>query len=353
MINLIATCRRRSSVLLAVVSICAGATGKVAEATDQQLIVVVGAGGTEEYAAEFRQWAKQWEDSGKAGKVTVQVFGTDDSNSADVPLDDSESNVETMALREQLLQGVSEASQIDSDEPLWLVLIGHGTYDGRTARFNLPGPDLSSAQLADAVSDARRPLAIINCSSCSAPFINALSGPDRVIVTATKSGSESQFCRFGRYMASAIGNDDADLDRDGQTSLREAWLVATSDTEAFYDSDGRLATEHSLLDDNGDQAGSSVAGYQDGRLRDDLKEPEKVDGRMAARWHLIRSAEEQLLTSEQRKERDELESKLQQLRKLKPELTEAEYLSRLEQLLLPLARLYQASETSTQSQNLE
>lgn len=356
MIKSIFTCQSALLNLLASVAVCVGATGNVLAAEDhmgQQLVVVVGAGGTEEYAAEFRQWAQQWQESAKSGDVAVQVLGSGQQSDADTVADSSDSTVPSLALREQFLKTVSQAAQIDSDEPLWLVLIGHGTYDGRTARFNLPGPDLSSEQLADAVGGAKRPLAIINCSSCSAPFINALSGPGRVIVTATKSGSESQFCRFGRYMASAIFSEDADLDRDGQTSLREAWLVATSGTEMFYESDGRLATEHSLLDDNGDQAGTSVASYKDGRLRNDLKEPEKVDGKIAASWHLIRSAEEQLLTSKQRKQRAELEAKLEQLRKRKSDLSEIEYLDQLEQLLLPLAKLYQATEKSTQPQNLE
>lgn len=323
-----------------------------AEPSAQHVIVVVGAPGTSEYADEFRSWALQWKVAAEAGQASIQIFGLDPdrldpiSSTPSANADGADSGSEV--LRDQLLQAVSDASSRESDEPLWLVLIGHGTYDGRTARFNLPGPDVSSRQLADSLTSAARPLAIINCGSCSAPFINALSGDDRVIVTATKSGQESQYCRFGRYMAQAIGSTEADLDRDGQTSLREAWLVAAADTESFYESDGRLATEHSLLDDNGDQAGSSTLTYQNGRLREDLKEPEKVDGRTAGKWHLIRSPEERLLTSDQRQKRDELEAKLEGLRKRKPTLSEVEYLDQLESLLLPLARLYQsASQTAS------
>lgn len=304
-----------------------------ADASGQRVIIVVGAPGTPEYADEFRSWALQWKVAAQAGQASVQMFG----------LDNSSSKVDAGVLRDQLLRAVSEASVQKTDEPLWLVLIGHGTYDGRKARFNLPGPDVSSTQLADALATSERPVAIINCSSCSAPFINALSGDHRIIVTATKSGQESQYSRFGRYMAQAIGSTDADLDRDGQTSLREAWLVAASDTAAFYESEGRLATEHSLLDDNGDQAGSSTATYQDGRLREDLKKPEKVDGRTARKWHLVRSAEERLLTSDQRQQRDQLEVKLEELRKQKPKLSEVEYLDQLERVLLPLAKLYQSA----------
>lgn len=320
-------------------------------AVDQQVIVVVGAAGTAEYAEEFDDWAKQWKSAAEAARASVQVFGLNNAslNSTSPNPDESDSTVDSTVdgdsevLRDQLLKAVFSASLKKSDEPLWLVLIGHGTYDGRMARFNLPGPDVSSLQLADALATSQRPVAIINCSSCSAPFINALSGDNRVIVTATKSGQESQYSRFGCYMAKAIGSLDADLDRDGQTSLREAWLVAASNTEAFYESEGRLATEHSLLDDNGDQAGSSTVTYQDGRLRKDLKEAEKVDGQTAQKWHLVRSAEEQLLSSEQRRQRDQLEAKLEILRKQKTKLSEADYLDKLEGILLPLAKLYQSA----------
>ena len=334
-------------ILLTVCCAVWAADSVAADAAGQQVIVVVGAPGTPEYADQFKSWAKRWKQAAEVGQAPVQMLGVPDND--DVHSDSSPSAVHAESLgdaspvlRDRLLQSVRAASVQESNEPLWLVLIGHGTYDGRAARFNLRGPDISSIQLADALVQSKRPVAIINCSSCSAPFINALSGKDRVIVTATKSGQESQYSRFGDYLSAAIGSTDADLDRDDQTSLQEAWLVAAAATAAFYESDGRLATEHSLLDDNGDQAGSSTATYQNGRLRKDLKEPEKVDGRMAAKWHLIRSQQERLFNSAQRKQRDVLESQLEELRQQKSNLSEVEYLNQLEGIMLPLARLYQS-----------
>ncbi|MEP3482740.1 MAG: hypothetical protein ABJZ55_26080 [Fuerstiella sp.] len=322
------------------VAICVMSTGRLL-AAGQQVIVVVGVAGTPEYADEFRSWAEQWRVAATDGQASIQILG----------LSQQDTEADAGVLRDQLLQAVQAASSKKTDEPLWLVLIGHGTFDGRTARFNLPGPDISSLQLADAFDTSQRPLAIINCSSCSAPFINALSGVDRVIITATKSGQESQYSRFGRYMARAVSRLDADLDRDGQTSLREAWLVAASDTAAFYESEGRLATEHALLDDNGDEAGSATTTYQDGRLRKNLKEPEKVDGQTARKWHLVRSPEEQLLTSDQRQQRDDLEAKLEELRKRKTTLTETQYFNQLEGIMLPLAKLYQSASKTLSNEN--
>lgn len=328
------------TVAFCVMVACASSAGNLL-AAGQQVIVVVGAAGTSEYADEFASWAEQWKVAAKAGQASIQVLG----------LSKQAAEGDSVALRDQLLQAVAVAGHKKSDEPLWLVLIGHGTYDGRTARFNLPGPDVSSLQLADALANSQRPLAIVNCSSCSAPFINALSGADRVVISATKSGQESQYSRFGKYMARAVSSTDADLDRDGQTSLREAWLVAASDTAEFYESEGRLATEHALLDDNGDQAGSATTTYQDGRLRENLKEPEKVDGQVAAKWHLVRSPEEQLLTSEQRQQRDKLETKLEELRKRKATLSDVQYFDQLEGIMLPLAKLYQSASQTLSNEN--
>ena len=91
-------------------------------------------------------------------------------------------------------------------EPLWVVLIGHGTFDGREAKFNLRGPDVTDIELAEWLKPIRRPLAIINGASASGPFLNRLSGEGRVVVTATRSGDEQNFARFGGYIAEAIAD---------------------------------------------------------------------------------------------------------------------------------------------------
>ena len=187
--------------------------------------------------------------------------------------------------------------------------------------------------------------------SCSSPFINALSGPDRAIISATKDGNEIQFARFGEYISAAIGRLDADLDRDGQTSLLEAWLKAAEQTEQYYDSDGRLATEHSLLDDSGDGKGTRAEVYEGVRIRSNIGNKDKLDGKLAARWHLVRSESERRLTSEQRQKRDELEAKLNELREIKSEFSEAEYLRQLELILIPLAQLYNKAEARAPQTN--
>src|SRR5690606_10990909 len=153
--------------------------------------------------------------------------------------------------RERLEQLLAKGDTLATRQ-LWLVLIGHGTFDGKVAKFNLRGPDIAASELGEWLKQVTLPTAIINTSSSSAPFMHALSGENRLVVTATKSGHESNFARLGGPLSEAIANPAADLDKDGQVSLLEAWLTASREVAEFYESDARLATEHSLLDDNGD-----------------------------------------------------------------------------------------------------
>jgi len=296
----------------------------------QSVLVVIGAEGTSEYGAQFSEWADRWQAAANTATADVVVIGRGDNK------DDLE----------ELQHRLSETSSIKSAEPLWLVLIGHGTFDSRAARFNLRGKDLAAIDLAEHLVAAQRPLVIINCFSCSAPFINALSGPNRTIITATKDGSETQFVRFGGFLSEAISGLAADIDRDGQTSLLEAWLFAARRTAEYYEADGRLATEHSLLDDSGDAKGTRFEMFEGVRVKDSVKNKTELDGSLAKRWHLIRSESEKSLTGEQRSERDRLEDELEQLRGRKDGLSEDAYLVELERLLVPLAKIYAAAESA-------
>ncbi|MCA9058014.1 MAG: hypothetical protein KDA85_05925 [Planctomycetaceae bacterium] len=314
------------------------------EGFPQSVLVVVGAEGTADYGKEFQTWTERWQQAAISSGAEFRFIGGAQS----VPLDGTTASRPAVAEEDSDLAAlevaIRQSGQQQTSEPLWLVLIGHGTFDSRTARFNLRGPDLEAQQLAEWCRDLKRPLALINCSSCSAPFLNVLSGSNRVIITATKDGNQIQYSRFGDAMSKAINGLEADINRDGQTSLLEAWLYASRRTADFYVAEGRLATEHSLLDDNGDAQGSRVELFAGDRPRDDIKDTSLVDGRQAGRWHLVRSAEEQQLTVSEREQRVQLEQQLESLRARRSEFDEAAYLKQLEAAALPLAQLYQAVE---------
>ncbi len=245
--------------------------------------------------------------------------------------------------REQLKSVLADPSRSNA-ELVWLVLIGHGTYDGRLAKFNLRGSDVSAAELAEWLDPAAAPLAVINCASASAPFINRLSAPGRVVVTATKSGQEVNFARFGKYLADAIADPAADLDKDDQTSLLEAYLTACRGVAEFYEGQKRLATEHALLDDNGDGLGTPAAWFRGVRATQRAKDGAALDGVRAHQIHLLPSDREARMPLEIRQRRDKLELEIAALRDQKPTLAETEYYQRLDGLMTELAKLYQAAE---------
>lgn len=297
------------------------------QSTAPTVVVVVGAGGTEEFSRSFGEWADRWVAAAEQGQAKVVRLDGRGRGTSD----------------RDAIKAAIDASPAASH--LWVVLIGHGTFDGRTAKFNLHGPDVSAQELSDWLTKDR-PVAIVNCASASAPFINRLSGRNRVVVTATKSGLEHNYARFGQYLSEVIGDATIDLDKDGQTSLLEAWLVAARRTQDFYSENGRLATEHALIDDNGDERGTRYDAFVGLRPVARTKGAE-LDGFRAHQWHLVRGELERSMPAKLVAKRDELELAVIRLRENRSKYREEEYYSRLEELLVPLATLYQEAERNT------
>ena len=150
-------------------------------------------------------------------------------------------------------------------------------------------------------------MVIINCASASGPFINRLSGNNRLVVTATKSGYEMNFARFGQYIAEAIADERADIDKDGQVSLLEAFLTGSSRVDEYYRTHSQLASEHALLDDNGDRLGTPANWFHGIRATKRAKDGATLDGTRAHQLHLIPSNRERGIPAEIRQRRDQLE----------------------------------------------
>ncbi len=290
------------------------------------LIIVVGAAGEEEFGKHFEQWAGNWEKSGRtagAKQITIGLKPATDGS-------DRESLKQTLA---------AEAKEGSSE--LWLVLLGHGTFDGQAAKFNLRGEDLTATEFATWLQPFRRPVAVINSASASGAFLKPLSAAGRVVITGTRSGSEQNYARFGQFLAEAVADPQADLDKDGQTSLLEAFLTASRRVTEFYKTEGRLATEHALLDDNGDGLGTPADWFRGIRAVKRAQAGAALDGLRAHQFHLVRSATELKLAAPVRARRDELEVAIAKLSDAKKDLAATEYYRRLEVLLLELARLYE------------
>ncbi len=299
------------------------------EQEDQQrpaVIVVVGAPGTPEYGEQFSNWADLWKQACSKGGSSCTIIGLDEAESP---------GGDRIKLRETLDKEAGQHSTA-----LWLILIGHGTFDGHTAKFNLRGPDVSSYDLTRWLEPIRRPVAIINTTSSSAPFLSSLSAPGRVVITATKSGFEQNYARFGQYLAASIAEPQADLDKDGQTSLLEAFLIASRRVDEFYSSAGRLTTEHALLDDNGDGLGTRADWFRGIRPVEKAEDDAPLDGYRAHQFHLVPSELEKKMTPGLRAERDRLELEVMELRDRKKEFSEDEYFSKLEALLFNITKIY-------------
>ena len=308
------------------VAICFLPVSSKAQTNEQRtLVLVIGAAGEAEYGEQFSTAANLWKEAAAKGGLQTFVIGEEKDN----PEND----------RARLVGALTNEMAKPAGE-LWLVFIGHGTFDGRTARFNLRGPDISADELAIILKPNKRPLAVINCASASGPFVNALSAPGRIIVTATRSGSELNATRFGSYFAKAIADPAADLDKDGQTSLLEAFLFASRQAAQFYKEAGRLATEHALLDDNGDELGTPADWFRGVRAVKSAANGKSVDGIRAHQFNLVRSEVEKQFAPAARARRDELEKNLIELHARKEGMEENEYYRQMEKILLEAAQIY-------------
>jgi len=350
--------RLHGLIALAVAAFCGRGVVSGSDESTTSVILVVGAAGEPGYATNFQRQAEAWSLTCERGGATCVRIGvafpdaveqrsdaaSEQPSTSTRTKDEDEAEVRTD--RDRLREALGRET-IEGTAPLWLVLIGHGTFDGKEARFNLRGPDLSPDDLGEWLAPIERPVVVVNTSSGSAPFLNALSGTNRVIVCATRSGHELSFAHFGGFLAEALGDAQSDLDKDDQISLLEAFLTASARVREFYRMEGRMASEHAIIDDNGDGRGTPADWFRGVRAVKKAQEDATVDGGRAHQLHLVLSPAEQALPAEIRARRDALELEVAALRSRKAEFDEAEYYRKLETTLLELARLY-VPETSTE-----
>jgi hypothetical protein len=303
----------------------AGALAAEPAADRATVVVVAGAPGDSEFANVFESEVKIWSDLCARADAKSIIVGVELANATS---------------DHDRLKAALAAEPKDAIGELWIVLVGHGTFDGKEAKFNLRGADVTASELADWLKPFKRPLALIDTSSASAPFLAKLSGQNRVVVSSTRSGFEQNYARFGKYFAEAIADPASDLDKDGQVSLLEAYLGAARRTAEFYKTEGRLATEHALLDDNGDGLGTPADWFKGSRATKQAREGASLDGPRAQQFVLLRSSAELQLSTAARAQRDELELAVAKLREKKARMAEEVYFRELEALLLKLAELY-------------
>ncbi len=260
-------------------------------------LTVAGLGGEPEYEQRFTSWAQEIDKYVKSGDAKVEtLYGP---------------NATRVRVRAALESVGREAGPQDA---FVLMLIGHGTYDQVDYKFNLPGPDLPGSELSTLLDRIRARQLIVNMTSSSGACLDTLRKPNRIVITATKTGTEKNATLFARFWVEALRDPSADTDKNETVSAAEAFRYAEQKTAKFYETQKRLATEHPRME--GDAASSFVLA-RFGQASAALKDP----------------AKRQLL-----ERREELEQKIDELKLQKAAMPADEYRKQLTSLLIELAK---------------
>jgi hypothetical protein len=287
---------------------------------DIYYLIVAGLGGEPDYETRFVAQAADLDRIAKGSGTTAHVITL--SGPA--------------ATRERLQQALMDfAGAAHADDVLVVTLLGHGSFDGVQYKFNLPGPDVTAEQLAqwcDQVA-AKRQL-IVDTTSASGGAMKALQRPDRVVISATKSGTEKNATVFARYWVEALQDPGADTDKNQIITALEAFQYATRKTAQFYETEKRLATEHAQFEEGGKSA----------PVRDASADGEA--GPMLASFALVRLGDATATANDPTKlallkQKEQLEQRIDLLKFQRAALSPEDYRSQLSQSLVALAKIQQ------------
>jgi hypothetical protein len=221
-------------------------------AAQAHLLVVSGLGGEARYSDDFHDWGTSL---GDAARERFAIPAERVVYLSENPARDAE-RIAGRATKENIEAAIREiARRAAPTDRVMIVLIGHGSSDSRGARLNIPGPNLEAVEFAamlEALSS--QPLVVVNTASASGGFQDPLAGPNRTVITATRSGMERNETIFGRYFVEAFTRDGADTDHDGRVSVQEAFEYATREVERFYRQSNLLQMEHARLEGDADLA---------------------------------------------------------------------------------------------------
>jgi hypothetical protein len=272
------------------------------------IVVITGVPGDDEHAKQFDTWAKTFIDAAKNKDAVADANITYLSGSG-----------ATKAGVEKTFAEL--ATRVKPNDGVVVLLIGHGSFNGSQAAFNLPGPDLTVEEWAKLLG--RLPsqhVAFVNTSSSSGAFLPAIAAPGRVVVTATKTGGERNETVFPEYFVAAFADPAADRDRNGHVSIGEAFEYAKAKVVQAFQQKGLLLTEHATLDDGGEGRLASAMFLGIGRAETSLA----VDTSDPAMKKLV-------------EEKDAIDREIAALKLRKNGMDEAQYDAAMEKLLTELA----------------
>jgi hypothetical protein len=299
---------RKVLLLLAVAGVSAQATSFY--------LTVTGLGGEPEYEQRFTGWASDMNKalSGEAGAKVETLSGKD-------------------ATKANILANLSAiAAEAKADDTFMLLLIGHGTYDEIDYKINIPGQDISATELAAALNKIAARQVVVDTTSASGGAIKKLQRDKRVIISATKAGSERNATVFARFWVEAFRDGSADTDKNQTLTALEAYKYAKVKTKDYFDTQKRLATEHPMLEDTGKGDGEADPSAANGQGL--------VAGRFAV-LHLGSAATIAATPAKQAilKRKDELETSIDELKYRKAAMDLPAYNKQMQGLLLELAKV--------------
>jgi hypothetical protein len=219
-----------------------------ARAEERWAVVLSGASGGAKYAEQMREWRTTL----SAALVERYGFAPDKVR---MFVDETIKTGE-QGTAENVRKTLAEVrKQITREDLLLIVLLGHGSYDGDAAKFNLVGPDLTATDWSGLLNGIQGKLVVINTTAASFPFLEKLSGQNRVVITATDSAAQKYATVFPEYFAKAMREASSDLDKNGRTSIFEVFAATSAAVKQHYEQRGQLTTERAIFDDNGDGIG--------------------------------------------------------------------------------------------------
>lgn len=205
------------------------------------------------------------------------------------------------------------AVKVTNNDTLLVYLVGHGSYDQRNYKFNLPGPDLTDQDLLELIDSSNAGTKfLLSGSSSSGALLEHFKDKNIILATATKNGREKNATRFGRFFSIALETEAADLDKNKAISITEAFTWADRATADFYESEGLLATEHAnLIGENADRV-------------------------ILNRWQQRPAAATNPALANLYQQRDDIDREIERLRLRRIGMSDDDYLLAFQQLILGL-----------------
>jgi hypothetical protein len=290
-------------------------------AGERYAVIVSGASGGEKYAAQQQKWRTD------LSAALRNTFVFSEANVVTLAEEGANASKATAENVRKLLGDLRR--RLTRDDLLLVIMIGHGTFDGESAKFNLVGPDLTAAEWKGLLDGIPGRLVVVNTTESSYPFLEELSNRGRVIVTATDSVAQRFATVFPEHFVRALSDFSSDFDKNGRVSVWEAFAAASTAVKHYYEQRGQLSTERPVLDDNGDKVGREA-------------QAPGPDGTLARTTYL--DAEPGTITADValaglQRRLSALQTQLEELKGQKDTLPPEEYEQQLERVLVELSRV--------------